>query len=78
MLKVYFPGDLPVVPLSLNQSMDLKTALAHISVSMTFPPSSEFAFSTSVPIDITIFREITAPAKQIPIVTSFISVSFQR
>ena len=64
-------------PLNLTQSMDFKTTLAHISVGITFPQSSDnelglFSFSNSVPIDLTIFRKVTAPGKQIPIITSLI------
>ena len=57
--------------------MDFKTPLANISVSIIIPPNSYnelrlFAFSTPVPIDITILREITTSAKRIPIITSLI------
>ena len=71
------------IPLRLSQSMDFKTPLAHISVSITFHPNSDnelrlFAVNTLAPIDVTIFRQITAPAKRISIITTLISTSLCR
>ena len=57
--------------------MDFKKPLAHTSVSITFSPNSDnelglVAFSTLVRIDITIYCEVAAPVKRIPIIASLI------
>ena len=63
----------------INPVHKSKTHLAQLSVNAIQPPNSgrlfgSFAFNTPLPIEITIFREVTVPVSLIPIIASFIFI----
>ena len=71
---------MPLVHLHLTQSIDFKTPLPQLCVKVLPPLNSErlfesFAFNTPLPIEITIFQEITSLVSLIPIIASFIFTS---
>ena len=70
-------AEMPLVHLHLTQSIDFKTPLPQLCVKVLPPLNSErlfesFAFNTPLPIEITIFQEITSLVSLIPIIASFI------
>ena len=70
----------PMVSFCLTLSIDFKVPLGQLSFNVIPPPNSEwllrsFAFNMFLPIEIIIFREITAPDGLILTIVSFIFTS---